>query len=167
MTYVTVDFNAQTLTEQITKTGFQTGQPTIVTLEGVTQYVPKEAIAATLKEVGALCGAGSAIFVSYVDEAFESDPKAIFGAGGAQYNGSADGPEKMVALFHKLTKGVGEPWISFYKRDEMSSVLSACGFQVASDTCFEDYNEKYFGAVGRLQPPELTMNLERFAVAKK
>lgn len=159
-TYVSVDFNTQTVTEQLTIAGFQVGQPTIVTLEGVSQYVPKEAIAATLKEVGALCGPGSTMFVSYVDEGFETNPPAIFGKG-------YPNPEGTVQLFKKLTKGVGEPWIAFYKPDEMKAVLSTCGFEITSDTCFEDVNEKYFGAVGRLVPPELTMNLERFSVATR
>ena len=159
-TYVSVDFNTQTLTDQIAKAGFEAGLPTIVTLEGVTQYVPKEAIAATLNEVGSLCGPGSTIFVSYVDEAFESDPPAIFGKGYPK-------PEATVAMFKKIAGGVGEPWISFYKADEMKAMLSSCGFVLASDTCFEDYNDKYFGAVGRKVPPEGMMNLERFAVATK
>jgi methyltransferase (TIGR00027 family) len=156
--YVSVDFNTQTVTEQVTKAGFQTGQPTIVTLEGVTQYVPKEAIAATLKEVGALCGPGSTIFVSYGVDAIETDPPAICGQG-------YPNPEGKVQTLMKLASAVGEPWIAFYRPDEIKAVLSSCGFQVTSDTCFEDVNEKYFGSVGRKQPPEKTMNLERFAVA--
>ena len=38
-TYVSVDFNTQTLSDQLVKAGFQKGAPSIITLEGVTQCV--------------------------------------------------------------------------------------------------------------------------------
>ena len=157
-TYVSVDFTSQTLTEQLTKAGFVTGKRTIVTLEGVTQYIPKEAAAATLKEVGALCGKGSTIFVSYVDEQLQSSPASCVGAGYPK-------PETTVMLIPNLAARVGEPWISYYKPAEMKGVLSSCGFSLTSDTNLSDLNELYFGAVGRTVPTEQLLLLERFAVA--
>lgn len=54
ITYVSVDFNHQSITDQLLAAGFDKGKSTIFTLEGVSQYIPKEAMASTLKELGAL-----------------------------------------------------------------------------------------------------------------
>ncbi len=157
-TYVSVDFNTQTLGEQLTKAGFQKGLPTIVSLEGVTQYIPKEAAAATLKEMGSMIGPGSTLFVSYVDERMQTEPAAICGAGYPD-------PEKKLGMISTLVAKVGEPWISYYGAAEMKGVLSSCGFALSSDTTMADTNALYFGAVGREVPTESLLLLERFAVA--
>ena len=158
--YVSVDFNTQTLSEQLLNAGFQKGLPTIVSLEGVTQYIPKEAAATTLKEMGDLIGPGSTIFVSYVDERMKTDPASICGAGYPD-------PAKKCGLIAWGAAKVGEPWISYYNAAEMKEVLASCGFALSSDTTMVDTNAEYFGAVGREVPAECQMNIERFAVAKK
>jgi len=160
VTHVSVDFNTQTLTEQLTKAGFEAGRPTIVTLEGVTQYIPKASTAATIREMGALCGPGSTLFLSYVDARFETAPAELVGTGYPK-------PEAALRMISGLAAKFGEPWIACYSAAEMETMLASSGFDVTSDTCFEDVNESYFGAVGRLVPPKLTLNLERFAAATK
>jgi len=72
---VSVDFNNR---ESIRKLGeipeFKQGAKSVVLLEGVTQYIPKEATAETLKHIQNLVGSGSILGVSYVDEAtFDED----------------------------------------------------------------------------------------------
>ena len=62
---------------------------------------------------------------------------------------------------------VGEPWISYYSKEEMKATLASSGFALTSDTTIEDVNAKYFGAVGREVPSEMLLLLERFAVATK
>ena len=156
--YVSVDFNTQTLSEQLTNAGFEVGKSTLVILEGVTQYIPKEAAAATLSEVGALCGKGSTLFVSYVDQLLETDPAAVCGPG---Y------PVDKLKLITWGAAKVGEPWISYYEPAEMRTLLASSSFALASDTTIADCNAAYFGAVGRELPQEQLMMLEHFAVAKK
>ena len=58
VTFVSVDFDKETLSEQLVKAGFVVGKKTVVTLEGVTQYITREGAEATLKEVGALVRTG-------------------------------------------------------------------------------------------------------------
>lgn len=160
-TYVSVDFTTQTLSEQLAQAGFQVGQPTIVTLEGVTQYIPKDACAATFRDMGELCGPGSAIFVSYVDELLRTSPAKCCGDGYPK-------PESTLQLVPYMAAKVGEPWISYYEKEEIKKVLaSSGGFTLKSDTDMSDLNEAYFGKVGRLVPPEQLLLLERFAVATK
>ena len=123
------------------------------------RYIPKEAAAATLKEMGELCGRGSTVFVSYVDELLETNPAGCCGRGYAK-------PEAL-QLVPRLAARVGEPWISYYSPPGMKTLLSSCGFELSSDLTLEDVNDLYFGAVGRTVPQEQMMLLERFAVGKK
>ena len=54
VTYVSVDFNHQSLTEQLLAAGFDQSKSTVFTLEGVSQYITKEAVSSTVKELAAL-----------------------------------------------------------------------------------------------------------------
>ena len=54
ITYVDIDFNHQSLKEQLINVGFDQNKSTIFTLEGVSQYISREALDATLREVADL-----------------------------------------------------------------------------------------------------------------
>ena len=67
--YVGIDFNHQSLEEQLLKAGFDKSKSTIYTLEGVSQYIPKESLDLTLKELAKLNpNSNSKIFISYVNK---------------------------------------------------------------------------------------------------
>ena len=51
VTYVTVDFTHQSLAEQLTAAGFDKSKPTVFTLEGVSQYITKDAVSSTIEEL--------------------------------------------------------------------------------------------------------------------
>ena len=78
--YVSIDFNNQSLKEQLLDAGFDKSKSTIYTLEGVSQYIPKEALSSTLKELATLnANSNSKIFISYVNKLLLEDSKACFG----------------------------------------------------------------------------------------
>ena len=114
--YVTIDFNHQSVSEQLLDAGFDTGKSTIVTLEGVTQYISK-AFVSTLQELNALTNDGAILFVSYVNSLLNEDPQACFGEGYSK-------PAKRAAMITKMSAKVGEPWISFYTPQEMNRILA-------------------------------------------
>ena len=125
VTYVTVDFTHQSLAEQLTAAGFDKSKPTVFTLEGVSQYITKEAVSSTIEELATLIQTTSAtFFISYVDELLDKDPEACFGTG---YPNAARSRKTIKSLSAK----VGEPWISFYTAEEIASLLSRNGFSVA------------------------------------
>ena len=69
VTYVNIDFSYQSLTEQLIGVGFDQKKSTIFTLEGVSQYITKEAVSSTIKELASLTrDTNSIFFMSYVDE---------------------------------------------------------------------------------------------------
>ena len=160
VTYVAVDFTHQSLAEQLTAAGFDVSKPTVFTLEGVSQYITKEAVSSTIEELATLIQTTSAtFFISYVDELLDKDPEACFGKG---YPNAARRAETIKSLSAK----VGEPWISFYTTEEIASLLSRNGFAVAENVTLEDLNSLYFTPVGRTLPENQIFKLEHFVIAK-
>lgn len=160
VTYVAVDFTHQSLAEQLTAAGFDIGKPTVFTLEGVSQYITKEAVSSTIEELATLIQTtSSTFFISYVDELLDKDPEACFGKG---YPNAVKRAETIKSLSAK----VGEPWISFYTAEEIASLLSRNGFSVKKNVTLEDLNSLYFTPVGRTLPEHQIFKLEHFVIAK-
>ncbi len=160
VTYVSVDFNLQSLTEQLLASGFDQGKSTVLTLEGVSQYVTKDAIASTINELAELTQqTSSTLFMSYVDKLFDTDPEACFGKGYPKAAKRAD-------LIKGLSAKVGEPWINYYTAEEIEDLFSINGFSVVENRTLADLNSAYFTPVGRTLPEDQILNLEHFVVAK-
>lgn len=160
VTYVGVDFNHQTLKEELLKAGFDQNKPTVFTLEGVSQYISKEAVHSTLTEIASLTQHTAAIFyISYVNKWLNENPKACFGRG-------YPNPAKKAQTIKKLSAKVGEPWISFYSAEEMEAMLAQYGFSLVENKTLADLNDAYFAPVGRALPDDQIFNLEHSVVAK-
>ncbi|NQZ28280.1 MAG: class I SAM-dependent methyltransferase [Colwellia sp.] len=160
VTYVSVDFNHQSLAEQLLAEGFDQSKSTVFTLEGVSQYITKEAVTATIKEIAALTQkTSSTFFISYVDKLLDKDPVACFGKG---YPKAA----KRAETIKQLSAKVGEPWISFYTAEEIESRLSQNGFSIKENKTLADLNSVYFTPVGRTLAEDQIFKLEHFVIAK-
>ena len=160
ITYVDIDFNHQSLKEQLINVGFDQNKSTIFTLEGVSQYISREALDATLKEVADLNpNSNSKIFISYVNKLLKEDSKACFGKGYSK-------PEKAVSFITNSAAKMGEPWISFYSAEEVESILSQNNFTLIENKTLADLNSKYFTPVGRTIPENHIFKLEHFVIAE-
>ncbi len=160
VTYVRVDFNRQALGEELLRAGFDKDTPTIFTLEGVSQYITKEALASTLTELSELTKNTNAIFfMSYVDKKLQTNPSACFGEG---YHN----PDKKAKIIQDLSAKVGEPWISFYSSQEIVDILSQHGFKVTENKTLAHLNTLYFTPVNRTIDENEIFKLEHFLVAK-
>ena len=160
VTYVSIDFNNQSLKKQLLNAGFDQSKSTIYTLEGVSQYITKEAFNSTLKELAVLNqNSNSKIFISYVNKLIKDDPKACFGMGYSN-------PEKAVNFITNGSAKVGEPWISFYSAKEIDDLLSQNNFTVIENKTLADLNSKYFTPVGRTIPENYVFKLEHFVIAE-
>ena len=160
ITYVDIDFNHQSLKEQLINVGFDQNKSTIFTLEGVSQYISREAFDATLKEVADLNpNSNSRIFISYVNKLLKEDSKACFGKGYLK-------PEKAVSFITNSAAKMGEPWISFYSSEEIESILSQNNFTLIENKTLADLNSKYFTPVGRTIPENHIFKLEHFVIAE-
>ena len=160
ITYVDIDFNHQSLKEQLINVGFDQNKSTIFTLEGVSQYISREALDATLKEVADLNpNSNSKIFISYVNKLLKEDSKACFGKGYSK-------PEKAVSFITNSAAKMGEPWITFYSAEEIESILSQNNFTLIENKTLADLNSKYFTPVGRTIPENHIFKLEHFVIAE-
>jgi methyltransferase (TIGR00027 family) len=160
ITYVDIDFNHQSLKEQLINVGFDQNKSTIFTLEGVSQYISREALDATLKEVADLNpNSNSKIFISYVNKLLKEDSKACFGKGYSK-------PDKAVSFITNSAAKMGEPWISFYSAEEIESILSQNNFTLIENKTLADLNSKYFTPVGRTIPENHIFKLEHFVIAE-
>ena len=161
VTYVPVDFSHQSLTERLLDSGFDKTKSTVFTLEGVTQYITKEAFNSTMKEMSRLCQKTSSIFaLSFVNELLNKNPEDCFGRGYLN-------PEKKANLIKDLSaKAAGEPWISFYSTEEIEGLLSQNGYSITENVTLEDLNSLYFGPVDRALSEDQIFKLEHFVIAK-
>ena len=160
VTYVNIDFSYQSLTEQLIVAGFDQKKSAIFTLEGVSQYITKEAVSSTIKELASLTkDTHSIFFMSYVDELLDKNPEACFGEG-------YPNPAKKASLIKGLSAKVGEPWISFYNGAEIEDLLSQNGYSIEENVTLEDLNSLYFSPVGRTLNENQIFKLEHFVVAE-
>ena len=160
ITYVTVDFAHQSLTDRLLDAGFDKTKSTVFTLEGVTQYITKESFDATMKEMSMLSQeANSIFFLSYVNELLITKPEECFGRGYLN-------PEKKANLITNLSAKAGEPWISFYSKEEIDNLLSKNDYTAKENVTLEDLNSLYFDPVGRTLPINEIFKLEHFVVAE-
>ena len=160
ITYVSVDFNHQSLKNQLLNSGFDKSKSTIYTLEGVSQYITREALNSTLNELALLTSNSNAtFFMSYVNRLLREDPKACFGMGYSK-------PERAAKFITNGAAKVGEPWISLYSSKEIEDLLSQNSFTLIENKTLADLNSKYFTPVGRTIPENHIFKIEHFVVAK-
>lgn len=159
--YVSVDFNHQSLKKQLLEAGFDQSKSAIFTLEGVSQYISKEALNSTLEELAELTKNTNATFyISYVDSQLKTDSAACFGKGYPH-------PEKKAETIMNLAAKVGEPWISFYSTEEIKELLSQYGFSLMEDKTLVDLNSAYFAPIGRKLSDSEIFNLEHSVRAER
>ena len=160
ITYVSVDFNHQSLKNQLLNSGFDKSKSTIYTLEGVSQYITREALNSTLSELALLTpNSNATFFMSYVSKLLREDPKACFCMGYSK-------PEKAAKFITNGAAKVGEPWISLYSSKEIEDLLSQNSFTLIENKTLADLNSKYFTPVGRTIPENHIFKIEHFVVAK-
>ena len=139
--------------------GFDQSKSTVITLEGVSQYITKEAVSSTIKEMATLTQkANSIFFISYVDECLNTNPEACFGKGYPKAT-------KRAEIIKYLSAKAGEPWISFYPAEEVENVLLKNGYFIEENLTLTNLNCQYFAPVGRALPENQLFNLEHFVIA--
>ena len=144
LVHIAVDFERDDLVESLVKGGFDPSERSIIVWEGVTMYLPTQAIRGSLKAIEALTAPGSYLTLSY------SVPNP---AGGALGDYVRD------RLFHLIE----EPMLSYFTRDELKALLLEYGLEV-----FRDGNSRNFAVDAGLSDPLGVIFLgERVAMAQR
>jgi methyltransferase (TIGR00027 family) len=144
---VPVDFEGgDSWWERLAASGFEPEQPAVVASTGVSMYLTREAIVATLRQVARLAP-GSTLVMSFMLPIELADPEV------------RPGIERAVAG----AKANGTPFISFFTPAEMSSLAREAGFARVQHVSAAALAERYFaGRTDGLRPPN---NSEELLVA--
>lgn len=145
--FVPVDFEAgDTWWERLAASGFDSGRSAIVASTGVSMYLTRDAIAATLHQVAALA-AGSTLVMSFMLPIELVDPEV------------RPGVERAV----EGARASGTPFISFFTPAEMLALARDAGFKEVRHVSAAMLAERYFaGRTDGLRPPN---NSEELLVA--
>jgi len=144
---VPVDFEAgDAWWQRIAAAGFDAAKPAVVSSLGVSMYLTREAVAATLRQIAALV-AGSTLVLSFLVPLELADPSVRPGLQRA-----VDG-----------ARASGTPFISFFAPAEMLALARESGFAKAEHVSAETLTQRYFaGRTDGLRPPS---NAEELLVA--
>jgi len=144
---VPVDFEAgDSWWERLAAAGFDAGRPAVVASAGVSMYLTREAIAATLRQVAGLA-TGSTLAMTFLLPFELADPAVRPGLQRA-----ADG-----------ARASGTPFISFFRPAELLALAREAGFREVEHVSADALAERYFaGRADGLRPPA---NSEELLVA--
>lgn len=138
-TFVPVDFRVDSLTDRLVAGGFDPSEPAFVSWLGVTQYLPREALEATLDVIGGFA-TGTELVVEYLV------PGDMRDASG----------QALADFFMPRAAETGEPWLSFYRPSAIGELLAARHFAVAEDVGRKDQiDAALWKRTDRLRPHEL------------
>lgn len=142
LVFVPIDFERQTLADELKKTGFRADRPSFFSWLGVVVYLTKPAVMETFKFVVSLPVGSEIVFDYGVPPSLLTENQRSAREAGA----------KRVATF-------GEPWITYLDPSSFPSELQGMGFRDVEDLSPEEANERYFkgrpdglrlGGAGRL-----------------
>ncbi len=134
---VPVDFEAGDVWwKRLASAGFETAQPAVVSSAGVSMYLTKDAISATLRQIATLA-AGSTLAMTYLLPLELAEPEERPGFETAMRGAQAS----------------GTPFISFFKPAEMLGLAREAGFREARRVSAADLTQRYFaGRADGLRP---------------
>jgi len=136
---VPVDFEAAGWSwwERLAAAGFDAGRPAVVASTGVSMYLTKDAIAATLRQIAALAS-GSTLAMTFLLPLELADPEERPG----------------LQLAEKGARASGTPFISFFTPQEMLALAREAGFREVQHVSAADLAQRYFaGRTDGLRPP--------------
>lgn len=135
---VPVDFEAgEAWRPQLSAAGFDVGRPAVVASTGVSMYLTKQAITATLREIAALAR-GSTLAMSFLLPLELADPEM----------------RPWLELAEKGARASGTPFISFFTPAEMLALARDAGFRDVQHISAAMLTQRYFAdRTDGLQPP--------------
>ncbi len=126
--FVPVDFEAgDSWWKRLADAGFDRSKPAIVASTGVSMYLSKDAVAATLRQVAALTP-HSTLAMTFLLPIEFADPEEVAGYEAAK----------------KGARASGTPFISFFTPPEMLALAGEAGFTQVRHVLAADFVQRYF-----------------------
>jgi methyltransferase (TIGR00027 family) len=127
LTFTPVDFERQAIVKRLVDSGFNRTAPAFFAWLGVTMYLARETVMATLEMIASLPKPSGVVFDYGIDR-------------------SLLGPLERIALtaFEQRVAAIGEPWTTYFIPAQLADDLRARGFQEIEDLSPEDINARYF-----------------------
>lgn len=116
--FVPLDLESGGLSEGLAAAGFDAGRPTLVGWLGVSVYLSREAVVATVREVA---GLGAELVMDYMV------PPELRDEVGREYGAFAD----------RVVVESGEPYRTFLTPDEAEALVAGCGMEVRAHVGME------------------------------
>lgn len=126
LTFIPMDFKKQKLKEELEKAGYRPEEKTLYIMEGVTQYITKEAFEETIRYIGK-SECGSCVVFSYVPEDVMEHPENY-----AELRNLA----RWFRIFHIRQ-------FTSYSQSEMKGYLAASGLNLVEDAGRETFKERF------------------------
>jgi len=124
LTYVAIDFEAESLADGFRRGGIQLDQPTFFAWLGVTMYLTESAINAVLRTILTFPQSSEIVFTF-------AQPRCLASAG--------DGP-----TLAAMAASVGEPWVTYFEPEPLRATLLSLGFSSVEFLTPADASSRYF-----------------------
>lgn len=125
--FVPVDFEASSWWQELLKAGFNTGKPTVIACTGVSLYLTKDAIMATLHQIAKLAPGSTLAMTFYL-------PLPLLD--------EQDRPMQEIA--ERGAKEAGTPFVSFFTTGEIENMAREAGFKKIKTVSTKDMEQDYF-----------------------
>ena len=127
LVFAPVNFEQESLAEELTRSGFRPDEPAFFQWLGVVPYLTKDAVSSTLKTIAEIPRA--AVVFDYA-EPFQNYP--------------AERRASVMATAERAAAR-GEPWLSFFEPAELNQLLRGEGFKVVEDLGLPEIAERFYG----------------------
>jgi methyltransferase (TIGR00027 family) len=128
LTFVPIDFERDTLPDQLAEAGFDPSSGAVFSWLGVVPYLSRPAIMSTLAYVASATAAGGGIAFDF------GIPPGLL----------TIGQRTIFEALAARVRAAGEPWQTFFDPAELTHDLLALGFAAAEDVSPEAINARYF-----------------------
>lgn len=125
--FVSVDFETSSWWKLLVNVGFDVNKPAVVVCTGVSLYLTKEAIMATLKQISTLATGSILAMTFYLPiELMDDEDKPL------------------MEISEKGARAAGTPFISFFSPNEIVRLAREAGFKESKIMSTKDMEQRYF-----------------------
>ena len=131
LTFAPVDFERQTVMDGLDAAGFRRDEPAFFAWLGVTMYLARETVMTMFRTIASLPKGSGVVF----DYGLDREMLGIM-------------ERFALDAFAGRVAAIGEPWITFFKPDDLVAELRSFGFADVEDLGPDAINARYFSGRG-------------------